>query len=285
MRRATACERKNTDLRFTSITASQSSSVKSIAVGAADDAGVVDEDVDAPAAGFAASATTRSTGSSVARSACDQRGTARRRRGRPPPVSSIAERPTATMPAPASRQRDGDRLPEAGVGAGDDGRAAREVEWSHRAPHRRCVHRDHVHVREVLVVAAHRPDEGVVAGADAGMDRPARGQDRLLVRDHEVLRLVGLAHEMDHPRVGGEVEIDVDLRAAVVHVGRHGVPHAARLELRQAHDELAGSADLRVDHLVDRARVRSSPASPSSILARLGEADLHRVVAARGPAC
>ena len=44
--RAKAWERKKTALRFTSITASQSASVKSIGVGAADDAGVVHQDVE-----------------------------------------------------------------------------------------------------------------------------------------------------------------------------------------------------------------------------------------------
>src|SRR5690606_22203426 len=52
----------------------------------------------------------------------------------------------------------------------------------------------HVHVGVVQVLAAHRPDEGVVAGARTHVDRPRRRHHGLVVLHHDVTLRVGLAH-------------------------------------------------------------------------------------------
>src|SRR5450759_4789479 len=54
-----------------------------------------------------------------------------------------------------------------------------------------------IHVVERLVLAGHRPHEAVARGADTRVHRPARGDDSLLVADHEVPRLGRLTHEVD----------------------------------------------------------------------------------------
>jgi hypothetical protein len=70
-----------------------------------------------------------------------------------------------------------------------------------------------------------------------------------------VTRLGGLSHHVEHGRVLGHVEVEVDLHAPVVHMARHGVPEAARLELGHAHEELAGRQHVGNQELVDRAAV------------------------------
>ena len=153
------------------------------------------------------------------------------------------------MRAPARSERDGDRLAQAGIGAGDECALARQIEEGRHAlcPHRSSDMATMSMSVIVLVVAAHRPDEGIVAGADAGMDRPAGRQDRLLVRHDQVRVSFGSPMRCTTRASSSEIEIEVGLRAAVVRVARHGVPHAARLKLRHAHDELARLADLRND--------------------------------------
>ncbi len=50
-----------------------------------------------------------------------------------------------------------------------------------------------------LVLAAHRPDERVAAGAEAAVHRPRRRDHRLLAGDDQVAGLVGPAHQVHHP--------------------------------------------------------------------------------------
>ena len=83
-------------------------------------------------------------------------------------------------------EAEGDGLADAGVGAGDEGAAAVEAEG---VGHRRRVHRDHVHVAVVDVVAGHRPDEGVGGGAGAGVDRPGRRDRAFLAGADDVAGL------------------------------------------------------------------------------------------------
>ncbi|MNV58183.1 hypothetical protein D3C71_1505430 [compost metagenome] len=66
---------------------------------------------------------------------------------------------------------------------------------------------------------------------------------------------VRLAHEVVDAVAVAQVEVEVDLAAAVVQVRRHGVPHAARLEHGQAQQQLRGLAGGRHDVLVDGALV------------------------------
>ena len=116
--------------------------------------------------------------------------------------------------------------------------------------------RDVVHVVKREVFAPHRPDEGITGGAAAGMDRPARTDDRLLVLHHDVACLPPLSHQVEHHAALWNAEISVDFHAALVGMGRHGVPDVARLELREPHGKLAGFEHVGVDELVDCSGVR-----------------------------
>src|SRR6185437_16731059 len=71
----------------------------------------------------------------------------------------------------------------------------------------------------------------------------------------DVARLRGLAHEVEHALLRLHVEVEIVLGAPVVQVTGHGVPDAARLEGREAHEKLRRPADIRMDVLMDRALV------------------------------
>ncbi len=59
---------------------------------------------------------------------------------------------------------------------------------------------------------------------------------------------------MHHKRIFRHLKIQIDLHAPVVCMARHCIPHAARLERRHAHHELAAldltGKDILVDHSV-----------------------------------
>src|SRR4029079_5328835 len=119
---------------------------------------------------------------------------------------------------------------------------------------------EHVHVGVVEVLAAHRPDEAVAASTGAHVNGPGGRDPGFFVLQHQAARLGGLAHEMHHPlralvlrRVLFEIEVEIDLGATIVHMRRHRVPDAARLEHRQSEQELRGAAGRRHDELIDRA--------------------------------
>ena len=112
-----------------------------------------------------------------------------------------------------------------------------------------------VHVLENLVLAHHAPDEGVGLRADAGVDRPARADHRLLVAHDKVARLCRLAHHVEDGGVLVHVEVEIHLHAPVVRVAGHGVPQAAGLQLGHAHQQLAGGQHIGHQKLVDRAAV------------------------------
>ena len=129
------------------------------------------------------------------------------------------------------REPEGDGLAEAATGAGDDGAPAVQVERRATARPPSGGHRSSSATgRQVgvgVVLAGHRPDEGVGAGAGAGVDGPRRRDDGLAVAHDEVAGGAGLAHEVEDPVVLVEVDVQVDLGAAVVQVRREGVPHRA----------------------------------------------------------
>ena len=81
---------------------------------------------------------------------------------------------------------------------------------------------------------------------------------------------------------GVDVEVEVDLAAAHVGVGRHGVPVAAGGEQGEAHDELAALDAVAVDGFVDGALVAGFEAAEFEAL-EVGELD-HRggVLGVRG---
>lgn len=68
-------------------------------------------------------------------------------------------------------------------------------------------------------------------------------------------RLGRLSHQVDHPRLGRKVEVQVTLRAPVVGVRRHRVPHRTRVEPGDPHDDLAGLDAVLVDVLVKRSPI------------------------------
>ncbi|MPM41142.1 hypothetical protein SDC9_87792 [bioreactor metagenome] len=112
-----------------------------------------------------------------------------------------------------------------------------------------------IHVVEALVLAGHRPDEAVGLSADTGVDRPARRDDGLIVGDDQVAGLVRVTHQVHHASIVGNVEIQIALGAAIVGVGGHGVPHAAGVQLGQAHDDLARLDAVLVDIAVQGAAI------------------------------
>ena len=112
-----------------------------------------------------------------------------------------------------------------------------------------------VHVVLVVVLAAHAPDEGVVAGRTGAVDAPLRADDGLLVVHPDVAGLLGLAHEVADGRVFGDFEVEIDLHAAVVRVGGHRVPGAAGREFGHAHLKLAAGDHLLDQQAVDRALI------------------------------
>ena len=113
--------------------------------------------------------------------------------------------------------------------------------------------------------------------AHARVDGPGGGDHGLLVGHDDVAGLQGLAVEVEHAGRLVHAEVEVDLHAALVGVGRVGVPHAARLQDGQAHHQLAAPAHRRVDVLVDRAHVAGlGAAEPARV--GVGPGDVrHRV--------
>src|SRR6185437_5046167 len=113
-----------------------------------------------------------------------------------------------------------------------------------------------VHVTVNLIFAAHAPAERVARGAHAGVDGPPRRYHNLLVGYYEMTRLMRGAHQVYNAVVPGQVEVKIDLGTPHVRVRRHGVPHAARAELRYAHDELATADAFEMNEAVDGSMVR-----------------------------
>ncbi|MNL57836.1 hypothetical protein D3C87_1814260 [compost metagenome] len=67
--------------------------------------------------------------------------------------------------------------------------------------------------------------------------------------------LLRLAHQVQHAAIGGKVEIEIGLHAAVMHMGRHGVPDGTIFQRGIAQHELAAFHHERMDELVDGALV------------------------------
>src|SRR3546814_19301696 len=91
------------------------------------------------------------------------------------------------------------------------------------------------------------------------VDRPGRRNHRLAVRHDDVAGGVALTHEVHHPALLGivEIEIEIYLAPAFMDGRRHRVPHASRLEDREAHRQLRAVASAWDAGLGDRAGVRS----------------------------
>src|SRR6185369_10044553 len=95
-----------------------------------------------------------------------------------------------------------------------------------------------VHVGVIEILTAHGPDESVVGRAAAHVYRPGWRDDSVVIGDDNVPHRVGLAHKVHDALAFLEVKVKVDLRAAVMQVGRAGVPNAAMLEYGQTQQKL-----------------------------------------------
>ena len=84
-----------------------------------------------------------------------------------------------------------------------------------------------VHVAIVFVFAGHAPDKGVITGTTSGMNRPGRRNNSLVVMHQQVPGFLRLAHKMNYCLAFPHIKIKVRFHAAVVGMGRHGVPNAA----------------------------------------------------------
>ena len=85
--------------------------------------------------------------------------------------------------------------------------------------------RNLVLVTIVKVLAAHSPDEHIVAGSCSCVDRPLRRCDCLLVLHPYESLLLRLSHQMADRVAWLYVEVEICLHAACVSVSRHCVPY------------------------------------------------------------
>src|SRR5690606_32390050 len=257
--RPAACDMKNADLMLTFITSSQSFSLKSTASARRIRPALLTR-MSSPPSWAMVSCTSRPTGSIDIRLA--SRLTKRRPSARTfSPVSAASTMPAPAMSAPASASASAMPWPSpvlAPVTSATLPSRLKGLPATLLPPGVGLLELadvQHVHVGVVEVLAAHRPDEGVVGRAGPHVDRPRRRDHRLVVAHDDVALRVGLAHEVVDAVVLAEIEVEIDLAAAVVQVRRHRVPDAARLEHGQAQQQLRGLAGGRHDELVDGALV------------------------------
>src|SRR3546814_18860149 len=99
-------------------------------------------------------------------------------------------------------------------------------------------------------------------------------------------RGVAPTHEVHHPALLRivAIEVEINLAPAFVDVRRHGVPHAPRLEGREAHRQLRAVAYPRDDELVHRPVVGRLPGAAFGHLG-FGEWSLARCQCAMGGGC
>src|SRR5258708_22909236 len=95
--------------------------------------------------------------------------------------------------------------------------------------------RSRIHVSVVFILSTHPPTEAIGLRANTGVDRPARGDNYIGILHNHVTLLVRRAHQIKNTIFRGEVEIHINLRAAHVGVGRHCIPGASRMKMRDAH--------------------------------------------------
>src|SRR5690606_27774474 len=255
--RPAACDMKKADLMLTFITSSQSFSLKSTASARRIRPALLTR-MSSPPSSASVCSTSRPTGSMLIRLA------SRLRKRRPSartfsPVSAASTMPAAAMSAPASASATAMPWPSpvlAPVTSATLPSRLKGLPATLLPPGvvlLELADVQHVHVGVVEVLTAHRPDEGVVGRARTHVDRPRRRDHRFVVGHHDVALRVGLAHEVVDAVVLAQVEVEIDLAAAVVQVRRHGVPDAAGLEHGQAQQQLRGLAGGRHDALVDGA--------------------------------
>ena len=62
------------------------------------------------------------------------------------------------------------------------------------------------------------------------MHGPYRRKRDFAVAHHDMPRLARLAEQVEYNCVFGEIEVEIDLRPAIMRVGRHRVPYTAGLQ-------------------------------------------------------
>src|SRR5277367_6141440 len=103
----------------------------------------------------------------------------------------------------------------------------------------KTLQRGRVHVCVILIFSAHSPAETISLGAHASINRPAGRNYTLTILHDNVTSFFHRPHQVEDARIFREVEVHVDFRAAHVGMRRHGVPGATRMEMRDAHYQLA----------------------------------------------
>ena len=73
-----------------------------------------------------------------------------------------------------------------------------------------------IHVIIGLVLAAHTPDECVIAGGSAAVYGPAGADDSLLVMHDDMSGLLGLTHEMEYHVIIFQLKIEVNFHSSLV---------------------------------------------------------------------
>ena len=97
----------------------------------------------------------------------------------------------------------------------------------------------YVHIRIIDVFATHSPYKAIAACAGSAVNRPWRRYNRLFIVHKNVACFLWLTHEVAHGSFRGYFKIEVHFHPAVVYVGRHGIPYAARFQFSHAHHKLA----------------------------------------------
>src|ERR1044072_7390791 len=90
---------------------------------------------------------------------------------------------------------------------------------------------ENTHIGVVEIFAAHRPDEAVVPGARAHVNRPGRRHHRFFVANHDTASVIRLSHEVHNALIAlawlslaFEIEVEINLGTPIAKMRRHGVP-------------------------------------------------------------
>jgi hypothetical protein len=82
-----------------------------------------------------------------------------------------------------------------------------------------------IHIFKHLVLTTHRPDKAIGACAHTTVNGPRGREDDILLLEDQMTCLIGFAIEMDDTSVLWQIEIAIDLCAAIMGVGRIGIPY------------------------------------------------------------
>ena len=110
------------------------------------------------------------------------------------------------------------------------------------------------------------------------MDAPGRADNSIIVVHHNMAGFGRLAAHVEYGLAFGNLEVGVDLHAALMGVAGHGVPVGAGLQLGNAHAQLAGLEHVGVDEMIDGALIAGLDAAQRTVICirHLDEAGLVR---------